>query len=183
MVSSHECAGFGQGEEVHKKALLCNTLASLRLNGWWNSLSRFLVVGSMGPRFLSAARRLFSLGCLVSAASACSDRGAAGRRTTSTLLFFHHHNTMFYYYNKQSTLLYDMYQHWESQTRSWLLFSDWLHSPPGAGLKSDPDGKLSASPGWRQCTSPNAAWPAQKVKEKKPPWTILIRPSLIFCNN
>lgn len=77
----------------------------------------------------------------------------------------HDHSTIFYYYNKQSTLLNDMYQHWESQTQSWLSFSNWLHSPPGVGLKSDPDGRLSASPGWRQCTSPNAAWPAQKVKE------------------
>lgn len=166
MVPNNECTGFSQGEEVHKKALLCNKLASLRLNGWWNSLSRFLVVGSMGPRFLSAARRLFSIGRLVRAASACSDRGPAGRRTTSRMLFFHNHNSIFHYYNKQSTLLYDMYQHWESQTRSWLSFSDRLRSPPGAGLKSDPDGKLSASPGWRQCTSPNSAWPGQKVKER-----------------
>lgn len=180
MVSNNECTGFGQGEEVHKKALLCNTLASLRLNGWWNSLSRCLVVGSMGPRFLSAARRLFSIGRLVSAASACSDRGPAGRRTTLRLLFFHNHNTTLHYYNKQSTLLYDMYQHWESQTQSLLSFSDWLRSPPGAGLKSDPDGKLSASPGWRQCTSPNWAWPVQKVKKRN---SVNDSESHYFCND
>lgn len=78
------------------------------------------------------------------------------------------------------TLLYDMYQHWESQTQSLLSFSDWLRSPPGAGLKSDPDGKLSASPVWRQCTSPNWAWPVQKVKKRN---SVNDSESHYFCND
>lgn len=163
MVSINDWTGFSQSEEVQKKALLCNTLASLRLNGWWNSLSRCLVVGSMGPRSLSAARRVFSIGRLVNAASACSDRGAAWRRRISRLKK-HCFSTIIILFLTIIiiTLLYDMYQHWESQKRSWLPFSGWLRSPPGAGLKFDPDGKLSASLGWRQCTSPNSAGPEKK---------------------
>lgn len=70
------------------------------------------------------------------------------------------------------TLLYDMYQHRESQKQPWLPFSGWWRTPPDAGLKSDPDGKLSASPGQRQCISPNSASPAKKEKEKeKTVWT------------
>lgn len=37
------------------------------------------MAGSIGPRFLSAARRVLDIGRLVSAASACSDKGPAGR--------------------------------------------------------------------------------------------------------
>lgn len=63
-----------------RKALLCSTVASLWLRGWWKSLSRSLVAGSIGPKFLSAARRVLSSGRLVSAASACADSGPAGRQ-------------------------------------------------------------------------------------------------------
>lgn len=64
--------------ELQRKALLSNTLASLWFKGWWNSLRRSLVAGSIGPRFLSAARRVLDRGRLVSAASTCSDIGPAG---------------------------------------------------------------------------------------------------------
>ena len=127
-------------------------LASLRLNGWWNSLSRCLVAGSMGPRFLSATRRVFSIGRLVSATSAWSDKGPAGsRRGWRNLLIAS-------VINKKK----DMHQHWESQKWPWLPFLGWRRSPPDAGLKSVLDGKLSASPRWRQCTSPNSASPVRK---------------------
>lgn len=36
------------------------------------------MAGSIGPKFLSAARRVLSIGRLVSAASACADSGPAG---------------------------------------------------------------------------------------------------------
>lgn len=36
------------------------------------------MAGSIGPKFLSAARRVLSIGRLVSAASACVDSGPAG---------------------------------------------------------------------------------------------------------
>lgn len=61
-----------------RNALLSSTVASLWLRGWWNSLSSSLVAGSIGPKFLSAARRVLSIGRLVSAASACADSGPAG---------------------------------------------------------------------------------------------------------
>lgn len=41
------------------------------------------MAGSIGPRFLSAARRVLDIGRLVSAASACSDKGPAGRMSGS----------------------------------------------------------------------------------------------------
>lgn len=64
---------------LQRNALFSNTLASLWLRGWWNSLRKSLVAGSIGPRFLSAARRVLDMGRLVSATSTCSDRGPARR--------------------------------------------------------------------------------------------------------
>ena len=64
---------------LQRKASLSNTLASLWLRGWWNALRRSLVTGSIGPRFLSAARRVLDMGRLDSAASTLSDIGPAGR--------------------------------------------------------------------------------------------------------
>lgn len=64
---------------LQRKASLSNTLASLWLRGWWNALRRSLVTGSIGPRFLSATRRVLDMGRLDSAASTLSDIGPAGR--------------------------------------------------------------------------------------------------------
>lgn len=148
-----------------RNALLSSTLASLWLRGWWNSLSRSLVVGSIGPKFLSAARRVLSIGLLVSAASACSDRGPAGGDANVTVFArIRTHARSRCFIAASCFLFFFTYPHSESRKPSWLSLSGWLHSPRVAELESAPSERQSASPAGRWCTSRDSASPVWKIE-------------------
>lgn len=158
-IHKHFCSPSGPPLQVlsQRNALLSSTLASLWLRGWWNSLSRSLVAGSIGPKFLSAARRVLSIGRLVSAASACADSGPARGRRGATVASVRGEVRS----RSFLQILMSTYPHWENQTLYWWSLWGWLHSPPAAAPESAPSGTQSSSPGGRLCTSRDSASPAR----------------------
>lgn len=166
-MSIHKWSEFLPAQVLSQRnALLSSTLASLWLRGWWNSLSRSLVVGSIGPRFLSAARRVLSIGLLVSAASACSDRGPAGMMGMQKSVFIHFrtHMRRRCFIAVSRCWFFVTYPRSKNRKPSWLSLSGWLRSPRVAELESAPSERQSASPAGRWCTSRDSASPVEMIE-------------------